>query len=59
MAITINGPTGEDLDSLRLMNNARDYTNRVYNFWNTMGDEETCRKFGLTQEELDMITGRD
>lgn len=32
---------------------------RIYDFWNIMGDEETCRKFGLTQEELDIITGRD
>lgn len=32
---------------------------RIYEFWNIMGDEETCRKFGLTQEELDLITGRD
>lgn len=28
---------------------------RIYDFWNLLGDEETMLKFNLTQQELDKI----
>lgn len=33
--------------------------NRIYEFWNIMGDEETRRKFKLTLDELKIIIGQD
>lgn len=32
---------------------------RIYEFWNLLGDYETCKKFGLTLDELYILIGKD
>lgn len=32
---------------------------RIYEFWNLLGEEEACKKFNLTLDELYILIGKD